>query len=122
MATHARHSLETEFAVSAAWTVAHAASAGARILDVRDASELNGPLGRIPGSQQVSTRLLASHVARWPRDTPIIVVCRAGLRSESAVEQLEDLGFTHAVNMTGGMLAYRRIVRAPVRRTASVAA
>ena len=113
------HYLEHNVAVTAAWVVANADRAGVHIIDVRPQREFRGTLGHIPGAVCVPLDRLASHVATWDRAAPIVLVCRAGIRSEAALEHLEDLGFTHAVNLTGGMLAYRRL---PRRRLASIAA
>ncbi len=113
-------SLEQDFAVSAAWVATHGRRC--RIIDVRGPAEFHGALGHIDGADRVDLDQLEAHVRSWTLDTPIVVVCRAGIRSEVGLERLEDLGFTHAVNLTGGMLAYRRVVARAELRTASVAA
>jgi rhodanese-related sulfurtransferase len=43
----------------------------------------------------------------WDRDQALLVVCRSGRRSREVCEKLCDLGFTHVINLRGGMLDYR---------------
>lgn len=43
------------------------------------------------------------------KDSEIIIHCRSGARSGKAVNYLESLGFTHARNVVGGILAYRAL-------------
>jgi adenylyltransferase/sulfurtransferase len=45
---------------------------------------------------------------RVDRDADIIVHCRSGVRSAKAVHVLHDAGFTRAVNLAGGILAWSR--------------
>ncbi len=40
------------------------------------------------------------------RDQEIVVHCRSGVRSARAVRLLHEAGFTHAVNLQGGILAW----------------
>lgn len=44
-----------------------------------------------------------------PKDVPVIVYCRKGVRSQIAIQRLEQKGFTNLINLTGGLEAYRRI-------------
>ncbi|WP_207531632.1 rhodanese-like domain-containing protein [Desertivirga arenae] len=46
----------------------------------------------------------------YSRDEEIVVICQRGIRSETACKQLSLAGFTKVRNLTGGLLAYRRIV------------
>lgn len=79
-----------------------------RIIDVRQPNEFNGALGHIPGAELVPLPGLASQATQWRTDEPLLVVCRSGARSARAVRTLRKLGFKHAVNLRGGMKAYRR--------------
>jgi rhodanese-related sulfurtransferase len=48
-------------------------------------------------------------VDRGPRpvdDDPVVVHCRSGSRSADAVEILREHGFSQAVNLAGGVLAW----------------
>lgn len=78
----------------------------ARIVDVREASELTGELGRIDGAEHVPLATLGSASAAWDRDAEIVLVCRSGKRSRQGAERLAELGFQNVINMSGGMLAW----------------
>ena len=78
----------------------------ARFIDVREANELVGELGHIAGVEHVPLGTLPDAAASWPRDRPIVVVCRSGNRSGKATRTLLDVGFKDVLNMGGGMLAW----------------
>lgn len=77
-----------------------------RIIDVREPSEFTGELGHIPGAELVPLATLPAQAPGWPRDQEILVVCRSGGRSALGAGQLHKLGFTHVMNLAGGMMAY----------------
>jgi rhodanese-related sulfurtransferase len=79
----------------------------ARIVDVRERSEFEGALCRIPGAQLVPLQDLPRQLERWSREQPIVLVCRSGRRSAAAAAVLAAAGFTSVFNLRGGMLAYR---------------
>lgn len=78
-----------------------------KILDVRESLEFhtfniggqNLPLGRIREPEDLDFE---------PEDE-IIVICQRGIRSRTACKLLEDMGFTNTKNLTGGLLALRRL-------------
>ena len=76
------------------------------LLDVREPEEYTGELGHIPGSQLIPLKELSQRVGELNayRDTPIIVVCRAGVRSTTAAAMLTGMGFSQVLNLKGGML------------------
>jgi len=78
-----------------------------RIIDVREADELDDPLGVIAGAEHVPARRLAVEALSWDRDEPLLLVCRSGRRSGQATRELETLGFSRVASMTGGMLAWQ---------------
>jgi adenylyltransferase/sulfurtransferase len=41
----------------------------------------------------------------------IIVICSAGLRSETAAKQLTDKGYQNIKNLSGGLLALRKLMK-----------
>ena len=45
----------------------------------------------------------------WNKNNEIIVICQAGLRSETAQLILQQNGYQNVRNLTGGLLALRRI-------------
>jgi rhodanese-related sulfurtransferase len=79
------------------------------LLDVREPDEytefalessLHIPLGELPER--------ISELEQY-RDQKLIVYCRSGNRSGQACMFLELSGFTHVVNLAGGMLAWARL-------------
>jgi glyoxylase-like metal-dependent hydrolase (beta-lactamase superfamily II) len=84
-----------------------------RLVDVREAQEWNE--GHIEGAELVPLAGLAGKSGDWPRDKPIVVVCRSGARSGRAAQQLENAGFTRVASLRGGVLAWanegRKLVR-----------
>lgn len=78
-----------------------------QILDVREPSEFDGPLGRIPGAVLIPLGVLAERAGELSKETPIVAVCRAGGRSAQATNILRQAGFEKVVNLSGGMLRWR---------------
>lgn len=77
----------------------------ARRIDVREPAEFDGILGRMPGSELVPLGTLLDAAAPWPRDVPLLLICRSGARSMKAARLLAERGFTALYNLEGGMLA-----------------
>lgn len=44
------------------------------------------------------------------KDKPVVLMCRSGKRSEVALHQLEQQGFTNLANLQGGILAWQQNV------------
>ena len=78
---------------------------GAIALDVREPDEYAA--GHVSGARLIPLGVLSRHLAELPRDRDIVVVCRSGRRSGEAVRALQQAGFDKAVNLAGGMLAWR---------------
>lgn len=78
-----------------------------RIIDVRELSEWNGPLGHLDEAELIPLGSLATKASGWSLDEHIVVLCRSGGRSDRAAIALEQAGFTHVASMTGGMMALR---------------
>ena len=78
-----------------------------QILDVREESEFNGPLGRIRGAKLIPLGELARRANEVARDRPVVTVCRAGGRSAQATVILGQAGFEKVANLAGGMLRWR---------------
>lgn len=79
-----------------------------RIVDVREPHEFTGDLGHIEGAELVPLATVGHASAAWPRDTPIVLICRSGRRSEQAAQALMAAGFRDVMNMVGGMLAWSK--------------
>lgn len=47
---------------------------------------------------------IMSKAAQIPTDKPVVVYCRKGIRSQIAIQKLEDkFGFTNLINLQGGL-------------------
>lgn len=78
-----------------------------RRIDVREPEEYFGPLGHLPGTELVPLGTLEAASASWPREQPLLLICRSGGRSTKAALALAQRGFPHLYNLAGGMLAVR---------------
>lgn len=87
--------------VEPAWLAQHLGHV--RVVDVREPEELQGPLGRIPGSESVPMEALERAAQGWNRREPLVLVCRSGGRSGRAARLLEGMGFSQIASMAGGM-------------------
>lgn len=75
------------------------------VLDVREPAEYAA--GHVPGALNLPQAELASRLEELPRDRELLVICEAGSRSRKAAQWLTQLGFDHAVNVSGGTSAWR---------------
>ena len=78
---------------------------GAFFLDVRSQEEWNQV--HISKSTLIPLDQLTSRLAEVPRDQDVVVICRSGVRSKEGMSILRNAGYTHAVCMTGGLLAWK---------------
>jgi glyoxylase-like metal-dependent hydrolase (beta-lactamase superfamily II)/rhodanese-related sulfurtransferase len=78
-----------------------------QVVDVREPTEFDGPLGHIPGAQLLPLGTLSQLTSRLAQDRPIVTVCRAGGRSAQATVILQRAGFGKVANLAGGMLRWR---------------
>jgi adenylyltransferase/sulfurtransferase len=75
------------------------------ILDVREPNEFQ--ICRIPGSVLIPLAQVPQRLTELPgKDAELFVHCKMGGRSANAVKQLQDLGYTGARNVDGGILAW----------------
>jgi rhodanese-related sulfurtransferase len=79
---------------------------GAVMVDVRTTNEWNA--GHAPFAIHVALPDLGSRLGRIPKNKRVVVVCRSGNRSRGATKQLIAAGYD-AVNLSGGMHAWRRV-------------
>lgn len=49
-----------------------------------------------------------SRVSKLDKTKPVFVYCKAGSRSSSAVDIMEDLGFKEIYDLSGGILAWQK--------------
>ena len=74
------------------------------LVDVRQPDEF--AQGHIPGARLIPLGELAGQLGELPKDRAIVAVCRSGARSANATLAMRQAGLD-AVNMVGGMLAWR---------------
>jgi sulfur-carrier protein adenylyltransferase/sulfurtransferase len=74
------------------------------IVDVREPQEwdING----IPGSIAIPMGDLEARSAALDRSREVVVYCKAGVRSASAVQVLQAVGFPRVVHLKGGILSW----------------
>jgi len=82
-----------------------AASSGV-LVDVREAHEYRA--GRAASALHIPLGQLAGRAAELPRDRPIFLICATGNRSKVAAHILLNAGFSRAVNVRGGTVAWMR--------------
>jgi adenylyltransferase/sulfurtransferase len=76
------------------------------LVDVREPAEYE--IVQIPGSVLIPKGeiLDGSALAQLPQDREIVLHCKSGVRSAEALAALEQAGFTNAVHLQGGVLAW----------------
>ncbi len=95
--------LAREISVAEAYSIYQ--QGGAFFVDVRELSEWNEY--HAPGTTLIPLGELASRVNEIPSDTPIVVVCRSGNRSQQGRDILLQAGFTNVTSMAGGLNEWR---------------
>ncbi|HMK59954.1 MAG TPA: rhodanese-like domain-containing protein [Dissulfurispiraceae bacterium] len=77
------------------------------LVDVRDREEFE--TGYIPGAMNISRGTLEFKIGLLipDKNANIIVYCGLDLRSAPATRTLNDLGYRNAVNMSGGLKAWK---------------
>lgn len=77
------------------------------ILDVRDKDEFE--TGYIPGAINLSRGMLEFKIGTVipDKDARIIVYCGVDLRGPLATKTLQEFGYIHAVNINGGLKAWK---------------
>lgn len=77
-----------------------------RQIDVREANELVGEMGLLPGVEHVPLGFVPRACEAWDKDEGIVIICRSGGRSARAALWLQQQGFTNVVSLRGGMLEW----------------
>lgn len=63
------------------------------------------------GGELIPLGELMAQAEKIPRDKPVVVVCRKGIRSKIAIQRLEEkYQFTNLANLEGGLEAYRQLI------------
>lgn len=76
-----------------------------RIFDARERAEFE--VSHIPGAEWVGYKHFDIRAyAKLPKETPIVVYCSIGYRSEKIGEQLKANGFTEVYNLYGSIFEW----------------
>lgn len=76
-----------------------------QLIDVRTSGEYGG--GHLRGAKNISLDRIGAHLADLSKEKPLIVYCRSGQRSASALKTLRDAGFSQAKHLQGGIGAWQ---------------
>ena len=79
----------------------------AETMHVREQEEWDA--AHIPQAKHVPLQTIPTYAPNLPKDTQIIIHCKAGMRSAKACEYLTSLGYENVVNVTGGMDAFQKL-------------
>lgn len=62
------------------------------------------------GGELIPLNEVVRHADSIPRDVPVVVYCRKGIRSQLAIQRLEErFGFTNLINLRGGLEGWKEI-------------
>ncbi|MDD2309279.1 MAG: FAD-dependent oxidoreductase [Desulfuromonadaceae bacterium] len=84
--------------------VAPAVAEGAYLLDVRSLGEFLA--GTIAGAVNIPVDMLRRKLSKLPKDRPILIFCKVGVRGYIASRILTAHGFTNCFNLSGGIDTY----------------
>ena len=63
------------------------------------------------GGELIPLGDIISKASVIPKNQPVIVYCKKGIRSQIAIQRLQDkFGFTNLINLKGGMEAWKKEV------------
>ena len=79
---------------------------GILIVDVRTRQEYLA--GHLEGARHGPLGKTGQLMADTDRDTPVVLICKTGHRSQAAARELLDLGFTQVHHLAGGIDRWRR--------------
>ncbi|MFA5206566.1 MAG: DsrE/DsrF/DrsH-like family protein, partial [Lentisphaeria bacterium] len=86
-------------------------TAGALLLDVRSPQEFE--LGHLEGAVNLPLGQLRARLDSLPKDRPLRLYCKVGLRSYLAYRVLRQRGFADVQTLAGGLLTFNRVHPAP---------
>lgn len=77
-----------------------------RIIDVRNPDEF--ATERLARAQCVPLPTLAAEASRWDRGEPLLLMCKSGMRSKQACNELTAAGFSNVAMIEGGIEACKK--------------
>lgn len=80
------------------------------LVDVREPFERD--IADLPelGQIRIPVGEVAARMGEIPKDREVVFYCRSGMRSEAVARLLKSMGYEGAVNLSGGVLAWREQV------------
>ncbi len=78
------------------------------LLDVREPFEYQ--ICHLPGSILIPMAQLPQNISTLDRESEIVVICHAGVRSRMAANWLRRMGFERVLNLSGGIDEWARTV------------
>lgn len=91
--------------ISAAELSSLLANRGCQLIDVREPVE--HAEAHVAGCRLIPLGQLEGRASEIDRTQPVVVMCHAGKRGQTALEKLQKLGFTNVRNLEGGILAWK---------------
>ncbi|MDF2659783.1 MAG: Rhodanese-related sulfurtransferase [Paenibacillus sp.] len=80
------------------------AAKGSKVIDVREPHEYKQ--GHLPGAVNIPLGRLGRSFADIPKETPVFLYCRSGMRSKQAGKVLAKHGYTDVSHLTGGISSW----------------
>ena len=84
------------------------------LLDVREPNEW--AISDLPGSTKIPLGALPQRFSELSKDKEVVVYCRTGGRSGQAVQFLQQMGYSGAKNLTGGINRWAEAIDTTMRR------
>jgi len=85
-----------------------------QLVDVRE--EWEWQIARIPGARLIPLGLLEEEASTLDPKREVVLMCKSGVRSLHAAEELADAGFSKLTNLSGGILRWSQDVDPTVLR------
>lgn len=78
------------------------------LIDVREPTEFSE--ARIEGAKLVPLGMVSSEIEQAVPDKSarVVLQCAAGMRSQTAAEQMAEMGYTNLANVTGGIMEWQQ--------------
>lgn len=77
-----------------------------RIIDVRNPNEFGGE--RLARAECVPLPMLPNETRQWDRAEPLLLMCKSGMRSKQAYDDLAAAGFSNLTMLAGGIEACKK--------------
>ncbi|MEE9492246.1 MAG: rhodanese-like domain-containing protein [Gammaproteobacteria bacterium] len=95
-----------DFSATQLHTYLSTANTAPRLLDVREPWEYD--IAHLKGSELVPLKSIPGKLERFDPEQEMVVICHHGIRSMQVCRYLASLGFTHLINLRGGVNAWAR--------------